>query len=50
MTATSLGMGVAWVCSVTDWARLQNLLVLMRARIGVGQVELGLGTAEPCTS
>ena len=33
--AVCLGMGVDWVCGTPEWARLQQPLVLMRARVGV---------------
>lgn len=38
-----ISMHVDWVWGKPDWARLQDLLVLTRARIGVGQAKLGHG-------
>lgn len=37
-------MCVDCVSGVPDWDKLQHLLELMRTKVGVGWVELGLGT------
>lgn len=44
MAAAYLGMGVVWLWGVPSWDKLQHLLVVTGARMGVGQAGLGLTT------
>lgn len=42
MTAVSLSVGVDWVCGSTDWADLQQPIILLRAKVGIEGAGLGL--------